>query len=48
MRERLYESICRLFDWLEENDYRSYDPFGGLNARFLPLTFNNKFLRTAV
>jgi hypothetical protein len=43
---RLYESVCRLSDWLEKNDYRGYDTFDGLNARFLrPLTFENKFLR---
>jgi len=43
---RLYDSICRLSDWLERNDYRGYDTFDGLNAKLLrPLTFNNKFLR---
>jgi polysaccharide biosynthesis protein VpsJ len=45
----LYESMRRLSDWLENNDYRGYDTFDGLNARFLrPLTFNNKFLRIAL
>jgi hypothetical protein len=48
-RDQLYQSIRRLSDWLEENDYRGYDPFDGLNARFLrPLTFNSKFLRTVL
>ena len=43
---RVYESICRLSNWLERNDYRGYDTFDGLNSRFLrPLTFNNKYLR---
>jgi hypothetical protein len=43
---RLYESICRLSDWLERNDYQGYDTFDGLNAKLLrPLTLNNKFLR---
>ena len=32
--------------WLEKNDYRGYDTFDGLNARFLrPLTFDTKLLR---
>ena len=48
-RDQLYQSICRLSDWLEKNDYRSYDPFDGLDARFLrPLAFNQKILRTVL
>ena len=44
-RIRSTESIGRLSDWLEKNDYRGYDTFDGLNAKFLrPLTLNNKFL----
>jgi hypothetical protein len=40
------ESILRLFQWLEKNDYRGYDTFDGLSARFVrPLTFDNKLLR---
>ena len=42
----VYESIERLSRWLEENDYRGYDSFDGLSARFLrPLTFDSKLLR---
>jgi rhamnogalacturonyl hydrolase YesR len=45
----IYESIGRLSRWLEENDYRGYDTFDGLNARFVrPLTFETKFLRTVL
>ena len=48
-KQQVYESICRLSGWLEKNDYRGYDTFDGLNARFLrPLTFNNWFLRIAL
>src|SRR3984957_7537756 len=44
----IYNSIFVLCDWLEENDYRGYDPFDGLSARFgRPLPFANKFLRIA-
>lgn len=49
LRNVIRQSICRLCDWLEKNDYRGYDTFDGLNARYLrPLTFNNKFLRTVL
>lgn len=49
LKDQLRESICRLSDWLEKNDYRGYDTFDGLNSKFLrPLTFENKFLRTAL
>jgi rhamnogalacturonyl hydrolase YesR len=45
----IYESIGRLSRWLEDNDYRGYDTFDGLNARFVrPLTFETKFLRTVL
>lgn len=43
---KLLGSIERLTAWLERNDYRAYDTFDGLNAKFLrPLTFEKKFLR---
>jgi len=46
LREELYTSIQHLFDWLEKNDYKGYDTFDGLSARFLrPLTFETKLLR---
>jgi rhamnogalacturonyl hydrolase YesR len=42
----IYGSIERLSHWLEENDYRGYDTFDGLSARFLrPFTFNTKLLQ---
>lgn len=48
-REKIRASIERLAAWLESNDYRGYDTFDGLNARFVrPLTFETKFLRTAL
>jgi polysaccharide biosynthesis protein VpsJ len=44
VKANIFDSIHRLFDWLERNDYCGYDTFDGLNARFLrPLTFGNKF-----
>ena len=48
-KSRVFDSILRLYGWLEKNDYRGYDTFDGLNARFVrPLTFENMFLRTAL
>src|SRR5271163_3396718 len=42
----IYESIGRLSGWLEEHDYRGYDTFDGLSARYLrPFTFETKYLR---
>jgi len=42
----IYDSLGRLSHWLEVNDYRGYDPFDGLNARFLrSLTFESPVLR---
>jgi uncharacterized protein YyaL (SSP411 family) len=43
---KIRESIGRLAHWLEQNDYRGYDTFDGLSARFLRIfTFETKFLR---
>jgi len=49
LKAAIYKSISQLSHWLEENDYRGYDTFDGLNARFVrPLTFETKFLRTVL
>lgn len=48
-KEKLFKSISRLVDWLEKNDYRGYDTFDGLNARFVrPFTFESETLRTVL
>jgi len=48
-KTEIFQSIERLSRWLEENDYRGYDTFDGLNARFVrPLTFETRFLRTVL
>jgi len=48
-KKQIFESISRLSDWLEKNDYRGYDTFDGLSARYLrPLTFETKLLRTVL
>jgi rhamnogalacturonyl hydrolase YesR len=49
LKAAIYKSIEQLSHWLEENDYRGYDTFDGLNSRFVrPLTFETKFLRTVL
>src|ERR1700694_3402337 len=49
VKPQIYESIRSLCSWLEKNDYRGYDTFDGLSAKFLrPLTFENKYLRIAL
>src|SRR5271169_1464823 len=48
-RDQISDSIGRLSDWLEKNDYRGYDTFDGLNAKYLrALTFETNFLRTVL
>lgn len=45
-RTAIYNSIMLLSRWLEDNDYRGYDTFDGLSARYVRgLTFETKFLR---
>jgi rhamnogalacturonyl hydrolase YesR len=45
-KDRIYESISKLSAWLEENDYRGYDTFDGLSAKYLrPFTLETKLLR---
>jgi hypothetical protein len=48
-KNQIADSIGRLSAWLEENDYRGYDTFDGLNAKYVrPLTFETKVLRTVL
>ena len=49
LKNELSGSIQRLSAWVEQNDYRAYDTFDGLNARFVrPFTFETAFLRTVL
>src|SRR5580704_10860947 len=49
VKNQIGDSIDRLSEWLEENDYRGYDTFDGLNAKYVrPLTFETKVLRTVL
>lgn len=49
MRNKIRSSILRLCEWVEQNDFRGYDTFDGLEARFVrPLTFESNMLRTVL
>ena len=49
LKDLVWNSILRLSDWLEKNNYRGYDTFDGLNSKLLrPLTFETHFLRTVL
>src|SRR5579864_6002840 len=46
---QIEQSVRRLFSWLELHNYEAYDPFDGLNARFVrPLTCERPWLRIAL
>jgi len=47
-KKQIFESVRRLSDWLERNDYRGYDTFDGLSAIVRPLTFRNPLLETVL
>ena len=48
-KDQIFQSIRQLSGWLERNDYRGYDTFDGLSARFVRgLTFETKLLRTVL
>ena len=48
-KNQILESIHRLYDWLEKNDYRGYDTFDGLNAKYVRwMTFETPLLRTVL
>jgi rhamnogalacturonyl hydrolase YesR len=48
-QSQILDSLLRLSAWLEANEYRGYDTFDGLNARYVrPLTFETRLLRTVL
>jgi rhamnogalacturonyl hydrolase YesR len=44
MKPILEESIQKLEKWVENHNYRGYEPFDGLSSFLRPLTFGNLFL----
>lgn len=48
-KDQIAGSMGRLFNWLEKNEYRGYDTFDGLDAKYLrALTFEANSLRTVL
>lgn len=43
-KTKLRQSIAKLQAWIEENNYRGYEPFDGLSSPLRPLTFKVLFL----
>jgi hypothetical protein len=49
VKQEVWDSILRLSDWLELNNYSAYDTFDGLNSTLLrPFAFHNKLLETVL
>lgn len=44
IRDKLEKSIYTVEKWVENHDYRGYEPFDGLSSSLRPLTFGNLFL----
>lgn len=43
-KEFILISLKKVEKWVEEHDYKGYEPFDGLSSTFRPLTFGNLFL----
>lgn len=43
-REKLKKSIDKVEKWVEDRDYKGYEPFDGLSSYLRPLTFKSLFL----
>lgn len=44
MAQTVYQSLKKVEKWVEDHDYKGYEPFDGLSSWFRPLTFGNLFL----
>ncbi|MCG8569836.1 MAG: hypothetical protein MJB14_06825 [Spirochaetes bacterium] len=44
VKGKIQESLKKLEKWVEDHNYKSYEPFDGLSSYFRPLTFYNQFL----
>ena len=44
MKKILEKSIQKVERWVEEHDYKGYEPFDGLSSFLRPLTFGNLLL----
>jgi hypothetical protein len=48
MKAKIFDSITRLANWVDQHDYRGYDTFDGLSSYVRPLTFETNLLRTVL
>ncbi len=44
-KRKIEDSLNRVQRWIEDHDYRGFEPFDGLTSYLYPLTLGNKFLR---
>ena len=44
MKKLIKESLQKVEKWVEDHNYKGYEPFDGLSSIFRPLTFGNLFL----
>src|SRR3990170_4294542 len=44
MNKKLESSIHKVEKWVEDHNYKGYEPFDGLSSPLRPLTFGNLFL----
>jgi hypothetical protein len=44
MKDKILNSLNQLEKWVEDHNYKGYDPADGLNSFLRPLTFGNLFL----
>ena len=43
IEEKILKSLKKVEKWVEDHDYKSYEPFDGLSSYLRPLTFKNLF-----
>ena len=43
MKDKIFQSIINLDKWIENNNYKGYEPFDGLSSKLRPLTLYKKF-----
>ena len=44
IKTKITDSINRVEKWIEDHDYKGYEPFDGLSSFLRPFTFGNLFL----
>jgi rhamnogalacturonyl hydrolase YesR len=44
IKDKIKNSLHKLEKWVEDHDYKAYEPFDGLSSYLRPLTFGNLFL----